>query len=122
MAPSLQQMLKEWLKSKRWKQDAIRGWSKLQASGSTMTDRSFREVELVRLRYRLERIGEKLARAYQSFGKKVVDHWASVYVLTEDERKRDFRRIHLLLDEQRKLTDEIRELAEPLSKEAEKEN
>lgn len=113
MGMSLQQVLKEWLRSKQWKEDVSHGWSKLQSAGSSVADRSFKEVELLRLRYRLERVDQKLFQAYQSLGKKVTDHWAAVYILTDDERKREFRRIHLLLDEQKKLTDQIQELQEP---------
>jgi hypothetical protein len=115
---SLRQILKEWWKSKQWRRDAVQGWSMIESAGSSVADRSFKEVEFLRLRYRLERINQKLFQAYQSFGKKVVDHWASVYILTEEERKREFRRIHLLLEEQKKLADQLDELKEPtLSKE-----
>ena len=113
MALSLRQILKEWLTSRRWKRDAIRGWKVLESAGSSAADHSFKEVEALRLRYRLERIDQKLFQVYQSFGKKVVDHWSSVYILTEEERKREFRRIHLLLEEQKKITDQIHELNEP---------
>lgn len=114
MGMSLHQMLKEWLKSKQWKQDVIQGWSQLQSAGSSVANRSFKEVESLRLRYRLERVNQRLFQAYQSLGKKVVDHWASVYILTDDGRKREIRRIHLLLDEQKKLTDQMQELQEPI--------
>jgi hypothetical protein len=113
MAISLPQILKEWLKSKQGKRDAIQGWSLIESAGSSVADRSFKEVESLRLRYRLERINQKLFQVYQSFGKKVMDHWASVYPLTEEERKREVRRIHLLLEEQKKITDQIHELKEP---------
>jgi hypothetical protein len=113
MAMSLLRVLKEWLKSKQWKRDAIQGWDLIESAGSSVADRSFKEVESLRLRYRLEKVNQKLFQVYQSFGKKVVDHWASVYLLTEEERKREVRRIHLLLEEQKKITDQIHELKEP---------
>jgi len=113
VALSLPQRLKEWLKSKQWKQDAVHGWNAVQSAGSSIADRSFKEGESLRLRYRLARVNERLFQAYRTFGKKVLDHWSLVYVLTEDERKREFRRIRLLLEEQKNLLDQTHELHDP---------
>jgi len=113
LTASLRQVLKGWLKSKPWKRDAVQGWNHLQSAGASIVDRSFKEVESLRLRYRLERINQKLFFSYRSFGKKVIDHWSLAYPLTEDEKKRELRRIHLLLEEQKKMTDQIRELDDP---------
>lgn len=114
MNASLKQILKDWWKTKQWKTDAARGWEKLQATGASAADRSFKEIELVRLRYRSERIGVKLFETYQALGKKVADHWAGIHLLVEDEKKRDMRRIRLLLEEQKKTAEQIRELEEPI--------
>lgn len=113
LTASLRQALREWLKSKPWKRDAVHGWNRLQSASASVVDRSFKEVESLRLRYRLERINQKLFLAYRSFGKKVADHWSLAYPLTEDERKRELRRIHLLLEEQKIITDQIHELDDP---------
>lgn len=113
LTASLRQALKAWLNSKPWKRDAAYGWSRLQSVGSSVVDRSFREAESLRLRYRLEKINQKLFLAYRSFGKKVADHWSLAYSLTEDEKRRELRRIHLLLEEQKKITDQIHELDDP---------
>jgi hypothetical protein len=114
-----QTLLGKWLKldyaalSKQWKEDLVRGWNILEWGGASMADLSFREVELLRLRYRLEKVNERLFQAYQTLGKKVMDYWAEAHPsLTEEERKREFRRIDLLLEEQKKILDQIRELQE----------
>ena len=115
MSLSWRVLLKEWLKfekkTKRWSEEAAQGWNTVQAGTASLTDRSFKEVESIRLHYRLERVNRKLMQAYRSLGKKVSDHWAADgHPLTEEEKKREFRRIHLLLDEQKKVMDQIEEM------------
>lgn len=91
----------------------IRGWQTVQSRSASAVDRSFAEVELTRIRYRLEKINRKLLEAHQNLGKRVHEHWAGKGSLTEEERKREFRRIGLLLEEQKILLDQMKELVQP---------
>lgn len=118
MGLSWEIFLKKWrseqgLFPKRWKEDMIRGWQTVQSGSASAVDRSFSELELIRLRYRLERVNKKLFEAYQNLGKKVVDHWSEKGKLTEEERNREFRRIGYLLEEQKILLDEIKAMNQP---------
>lgn len=116
MALSWEIFLKKWWKSeqslfpKHWKEDMIRGWQTVQSRSASAVDRSFAETELIRMRYRLEKINKKIFEAQQNLGKRVHDHWSGKGNLTEEERKREFRRIGLLLEEQKTLLDQIRGL------------
>ena len=113
-------LLKRWWRSeqglfpKHWKEDMIRGLQAVQSRSAATVDRSFAEVELIRLRYRLERVNRKLFEAHQNLGKRIVDHWSGKVKLTEEERNREFRRIGLLLEEQKSLLDEMEEMNQPL--------
>ncbi len=116
---SVKEAFGEWLKEgkrlisrKSWKEDASRGVKRLQTAGASVVERSFEEVELVRLRYRLEKIDQELFEAYQVFGKKCIDHWTKGRHLTEVERKRECRRIEKMDDEKKKILGQIRELKE----------
>jgi len=91
----------------------IRGWETVQSRSTAAVDRSFAEVELIRLRYRLEKINRKLFEAHQNLGKRVHDHWAGKGALSEEERKREFRRIGVLLEEKKLLLDQMKELDQP---------
>jgi hypothetical protein len=91
----------------------IRGWQTVQSRSAAAVDRSFAEVELIRTRYRLEKINRKLFEAHQNLGKRVHNHWSGKGNLTEEERKREFRRIGLLLEEQKLLLDQMKELDQP---------
>lgn len=91
----------------------IRGWQSVQSGSASAADRSFAEIELMRLRYRLERVNRKLFEAYQNLGTRVVDHWSRKGILTEEERNREFRRIGFLLEEQKSLLDEMRAMDPP---------
>jgi|GEM_PF-4108321 len=119
MSLSWEIFLKRWWKSeeglfpKRWKEDMIRGWEAVRSGSASAVDRSFSEVESIRLRYRLERVNKKLFEAYQALGKRVVDHWSGKGRLTEEERSREFRRIGFLLEEQKSLLDELKEMNQP---------
>ncbi len=121
MALSWEIFLKKWWKPdhilfpKHWKEDMIRGWQTVQARSAETVDRSFAEAELIRLRYRLEKISRKLLEAHQNLGKRVHDHWSGKGNLTEEERKREFRRIGILLEEQKILLDQMKEMNEPSS-------
>lgn len=88
----------------------IRGWQTVRSRAASGVDHTFTHVELVRIRYRLERVNRRLFEAYQNLGKRVVDHWGGKGSLAEEERKREFRRIGLLLEEQKHLIEQIREL------------
>ena len=116
MSLSWEIFLKRWWRSeqglfpRRWKEDMIRGWQTVQSRSASAVDRSFSEVELIRLRYRLERVNRRLFEAHQSLGKRIVDRWSGKGGLTEEERTREFRRIGFLLEEQKTLLAEIREI------------
>lgn len=110
--------LKKWFKAeslfpRRWKEDMIRGWQAVRSKAARGVDQTFSNVELARTRYRLERINRRLLEAYQGLGKRALDHWTGKGALTEEERKREFRRIGLLLEEQKNLIEQIRELDQP---------
>lgn len=115
MALSWEIFLKKWWKSeqglfpKHWKEDMIRGWQTAQTRSASAVDRSFAEVELIRIRYRLEKINRKIVEEYQNLGKRVHDHWSGKGNLSEEERTREFRRIGLLLEEQKILLDQMKE-------------
>lgn len=116
MALSWEIFLKKWWKPeqglfpRRWKEDIIRGWHAVQSRSASAVDRSFAEVELIRIRFRLEKTKKKLFEAHQSLGKRVHDHWSEKGNLTEEERKREFRKIGLLLEEQKILLDQMKEI------------
>lgn len=88
----------------------IRGWQAVQSRSASAVDRSFAEIELIRIRFRLEKINRKLREAHQNLGKRVHDHWSGKGNLTEEERKREFRRIGLLLEEQKILFEQMKEM------------
>ncbi|WDT80589.1 MAG: hypothetical protein MPW14_01985 [Candidatus Manganitrophus sp.] len=98
---------------KHWKEDMIRGWQAVQTRSASAVDRSFAEAERIRIRYRLEKTNRKLVEAHQTLGKRVHDHWSGKGNLTEEERKREFRRIGLLLEEQKILLDQMKEMDQP---------
>lgn len=111
---SWQGFLKEWLKAeeraRRWGGDAVRGWRGLRSGAVSLADRSFAEAETLRLRYRADRIEQKLFEAYQALGRRVSESWAGEgNPLTEEERKGASRRIELLLEERKKIMDRIGE-------------
>lgn len=113
-------ILKEWSevdkRAKQWKEDLIRGWREIQSAAAPLADRSFAEVEALRLRYRLERADRKLFEACQAFGRRISESWAGEgMLLTEEERKVESRRIGLLLDEKKRLMDQMREMETFLS-------
>lgn len=117
----------EWLKQgkrlisrKSWKQDAARGVKRLQTVGTSVVERSFEEVELVRLRYRLEKIDQELFEAYQVLGKKCIDHWTKGRNFIEVERKRECRRIHQVDEEKKKILNQMQELKESPNEETSK--
>ncbi|WDT72011.1 MAG: hypothetical protein MPW17_03965 [Candidatus Manganitrophus sp.] len=91
----------------------IRGWQAVQTRSASAVDRSFAEAERIRIRYRLEKTNRKLVEAHQTLGKRVHDHWSGKGNLTEEERKREFRRIGLLLEEQKILLDQMKEMDQP---------
>lgn len=119
MALSWEIFLKKWWKPERglfpkhWKEDMIRGWEAVQTRSASAVDRSFAEAERIRIRYRLEKTNRKLFEAHQTLGKRVHDHWSGKGNLTEEERKREFRRIGLLLEEQKILLDQMKEMDQP---------
>ena len=115
--PSVKETIKEWLSlGKRllsrtsWKDDASRGMKRLQTAGTSVVDRSFEEVELVRLRYRIQKIDQELFEAYQLLGKKCVDHWTKGRNFIEVERKRECRGINHLDEEKEKILSQMQEL------------
>lgn len=119
MVLSWEIFLKKWWKTepglfpKHWKEDMIRGWQTVQARSESAVDRSFAEVELIRVRYRLEKINRRIFEANQNLGQRVHEHWSGKGSLTEEERKREFRRIGLLLEEKKILLDQMKELDQP---------
>lgn len=117
---SWQGFLREWLKAekraRRWGEDAARGWRELQSGAVSWADRSFAETEALRLRYRADRIDRKVFEAYRALGRRVSESWAGEgSALTEEERKRESRRIELLLEERKKIMDQIGEMETFLS-------
>jgi hypothetical protein len=83
---SWQGLFKEWMRieerTHQWREDAVRGWRELQSNAAPLADRSFAEVESLRLRYRMDRI----------------------------DQKRESRRIELLSEEKKRLIDQISEM------------
>ena len=114
-----QGILKEWQRmeqrSQRWKEDLVRGWREIQSAAAPLADRSFAEIEALRLRYRLDRIDRRLFEAYQTLGRRVTESWAGENLLSEEERKRDSRRIDLLSEERKRIMDQMKEMEAFLS-------
>lgn len=90
-----------------WKEDLSRGVRVLFTGGALLADRSFSEIETIRLRRQLEQVDEKLSLAYRMLGKKSMDHWNHQKALEEKEKNKIFRQIDTLLQEQEKLTEQI---------------
>ena len=109
-----QGILKEWQgvekKSLQWKEDLVRGWREIQSAAAPLADRSFAEIEALRLRRRLDRIDRRLFEAYQALGRRVSESWAGENLLAEEERKRESRRIDLLSEERKRIVDQMREM------------
>ncbi|MFY9269872.1 MAG: hypothetical protein WAO55_09025 [Candidatus Manganitrophaceae bacterium] len=95
---------------KRWEESILRGWQVVREGKGLVVDRSIAEGERLRLLYRLDRTDRKLHEAYRLLAKRVLDQWAGKGRLSEEERKREFSRIGLLIEEQKKLQQEISEL------------
>jgi len=104
------QRTRELISRARWKEDLLRGIKLLQTGGAFLADRSFAEGNLFRLRRELEQVDEKLARAFQSLGKRSMEHWESQQVLDEKERLRAFKEIELLQKERSALLEKIEAL------------
>ncbi len=115
MAFSWKSSLQKWLSPlpKRWKEDLIRGFKMIQPVAASVSDGTLVEIELMQLRYRLERINRKLNDAYQTFGRRIMEHWDQSPVITEDEKKHLLHRINLLLKEQGKIVEQIQSIKEP---------
>jgi len=103
---------------KSWKKDAALGIKRLQTAGTSVVERSFEEVELVRLRYQLEKKDQELFEAYQILGKKCVDHWTKGRHFIEVERKLECRQIHQVYDDKKKILSQIDELKESSNEDA----
>jgi len=90
-----------------WKEDLSRGLRMLFTGGVFLADRSFSEIESIRLRRQREHIEEKLALAYRMLGKKSMDHWNQRQHLEEKEKNKIFQHIDDLLQEEEKVTEQI---------------
>ncbi len=90
-----------------WKDDLSRGFHMIFTGGVFLADRSFSELETIRLRRQLEQIEEKLSLVYLRLGKKSMDHWNHRQNLDEKEKNKIFQKIDSLLQEQEKLTAQI---------------
>ncbi len=90
-----------------WKEDLSCGIKALFLEGSSVADRSFSELELIRLRYQLQQLEEKLGDAYQVLGKKSMEHWEHQQDLDEKEKTRLFRQIDLLEKEKDRITEQM---------------
>ncbi|VAX32418.1 hypothetical protein MNBD_NITROSPIRAE01-317 [hydrothermal vent metagenome] len=90
-----------------WKEDLSRGLRTLFTGGVFLADRSFSEIEIVRLRRQREQIEEKLVLAYHMLGKKSMDHWKHRQNLEEKEKNKIFQQIDDLLHEQEKFKEQI---------------
>lgn len=90
-----------------WKEDLSRGLHMLFTGGAFLADRSFSEIDSIRLRRQLEQVEEKLSFVYQNLGKKSVDHWNQHKNLEEKEKDLIFQQIDTLLQEQEKLMEQI---------------
>lgn len=114
MKLSLKDDSKEWFQFIRravsrttWKEDLLRGLKILQTGGVLIADRSFAETELFRLRRRIDQADEKLAQAFQSLGKRSMDHWESQQVLDEKEKIRAFKQIDALKKERQEIFEKM---------------
>lgn len=90
-----------------WKEDIQRAFACLKAEGTAAADRSFAQLELMKLRRRLDEIDEKLALAFQSLGKKSLDHWTHQQRLDAKEKNKAFVTIDTLKKEREKVTEMI---------------
>jgi len=90
-----------------WKEDLSRGLRVLFTGGVFLADRSFSEIETIRLRRQLEQVEEKLSLAYRTLGKKSMDHWNHQQALDEKEKNKLFLQIDSLLQAQEKLMEQI---------------
>jgi len=114
MKPSFKEDSKQWLQSIRnaisrthWKEDFIRGLKAFQNAGAFIGDRSFSETELFRLRRQVEQMDEKIEQAFQSLGKRSMEHWESQQVLDEKEQLRAFKQIDALTQERQEILEKI---------------
>lgn len=96
-----------------WKEDLIRGLELLKTGGESTVDRSFAEVELIRLRRHLAQVDDKLTLAFQALGKKCMDHWTNQQVLDEKEKSRAFSTIETLKREREQVLDQIAAMKTP---------
>lgn len=90
-----------------WKEDLSRGLKMLFTGGTALADRSFSEIEIIRLRRQLEQVDEKLSLAYRTLGKKSMDHWNHRQELDEKEKNRILGQIDTLIQEKGKIMEQI---------------
>lgn len=94
----------------RWKEDIIRGVRMLRSGTLWMAHRSIAEAERIRLTLQCHQIHQQLIQSYESLGKRVMEHWEGVLPLSPDEKGSVFQEIGLLLREQKKLMEQIRDI------------
>ncbi len=90
-----------------WKEDLGRGIETLLNGGALLADRSFVEIETIRLRREMDQVEEKLFQAYQSLGKRCMDHWQHDQELDEKGKNKAFQQITALFLEKEKLKDQL---------------
>ncbi len=100
-----------------WIDDLTRGVNAIITGGAFIVDRSFSEGELIRLRYQLDKVEEKLSLAYQALGKKSIDHWHHHQELDDKEKKKLFFKIETILAEKERLLEQMIAAKSPSSSE-----
>ncbi|MFQ5588317.1 MAG: hypothetical protein ACE5F7_05710 [Nitrospiria bacterium] len=101
-----------------WKEDLGRGVKTLLSGGTFFVDQSLSEIETLRLRRQLEEVEKRLFLAYQSLGKRCMDHWVRQQTLDEKERVKACEQITAILAEKEKLLDQITAAKNPVTPEA----
>ncbi len=97
-----------------WIEDLKRGLSVLQSGSLAVVDRSFSEVELHKLRGRLDQCEQKLDQCFQALGKKSMAHWKNQQELDGKEKERLFAQIEHLKTEKEKLLETMIALKSPI--------
>lgn len=97
-----------------WTEDLKRGLTVLQSGGTAVVDRSFAEIELHKLRRRLEDCEEKMDQCFQMLGQKSMAHWKNKQEWDEKEKEGLFAQIETLEAEKEKLLATMTALITPL--------
>ena len=90
-----------------WIDDLRRGVNAVLTGSAFIVDRTYSEGELIRLRYQLDKVEEKLSQAYQALGKKGMAHWHHHQELDEKEKKKLLSKVETICVEKERLLEQM---------------